>query len=127
MKSFLFTSTFINAAGAFTIGHNHGARIKLSQISSTAADIQEESNKPIVDPLGLYPKNSSEKEGAVLLKEDSEVICDERKVRDPMGLYPDGFMKGKSFEEEVLDTSNNPIHDPLGLYPKTLLKEPRES
>lgn len=121
MKSLLIATTLINASGAFTISHNVEARLKYSQLTMSTESVETINEKPIDDPMGLYPKSSIEnKDDKILFQEGSdEIICDERKVRDPMGLYPNGMLKEQDLEAEALETSKqNPIRDPLGLYPK---------
>ena len=121
MKSFAAASTLIVGVSSFSPEPHHFQQPQYLQMS-TSADM-EQVEKPIYDPMGLYPENSAEKKAnAIVMVDDSMPTTVERKIRDPLGLYTentqerqDGIVQGM---ESSVNYGKKVIYDPLGLYPQ---------
>merc|ERR1711906_99288 len=81
--------------------------------------------KPIFDPLGLYPENSPERmDDRIMPLETATAPPSTRAVVDPLGLHTENSRERKEglivplLEKVPLSSSRKPISDPLGLYPE---------
>lgn len=145
MKYTAATLTFVtaNQVMAFTPGRIEDRDCVGHQLASTAAavSIPPPTDRPIYDPLGLYPMDSEERKNGCIrsLEKDlfqfSETATTttnekgrQRPLYDPLGLYPknsperlDGRIQ--PLEADVTSsieyTNSLKILDPLSLYPST--------
>jgi len=74
--------------------------------------------------MGLYPESSVErKTNVIIMEDDSTPISDEKKIRDPLGLYTEDTperQEGLVVQQEVESLASEDkraVYDPLGLYP----------
>lgn len=107
---------------------NHDVRAT-STVSNEIEKTQKQTpaeERPLYDPLGLYPK-SSEDQGRIrpfFAEENTELESAKlnlyRKVRDPMGLYPKNSPEfQEALQEEqatVIANNEKPLYDPMNLY-----------
>jgi Chlorophyll A-B binding protein len=92
-------------------------------VSSPDDAVQKEGRsviqRPIFDPMGLYPASSEERrQGMIQSIEPAQKVS--ISINDPMGLYPRDsalFIDSFELEKESLVSQNRGLYDPLGLYP----------
>ena len=78
-------------AAAFAPQANNGVTLHKSALSAEAATLSSSPNKPIFDPLGLYPEDSPERLAGLIEPLESTSIQDvkNKEVLDPLRLYQD--------------------------------------
>jgi len=85
----------------------------------TAEDATVGTDRPIFDPMGLYPDTSEEKRQGRIRPLEPQMEL-ERRTRDPMGLYPkesSEFMRElEEYQVSRVGTHDRAIFDPMGLY-----------
>lgn len=117
LASMPLASTFMTPGG---LQHAKANDLKATA-EKTVTD--SETQRPIYDPLGLYPESSEEKkQGRVRPLEPKLKLSDyrDKKVRDPMGLYPKNSPEFlEAFQQEQaskIADNERPIYDPMSLY-----------
>ena len=110
------TAAFMTPASRHTTkSDSNGRSAVLSTEEITTEAVVKE--RPIFDPLGLYPTSSEEyQQGRIRVLEPTLQV--EKPVIDPMGLYPkNSEAYQESFQKELqYNTQVKPLYDPLGLY-----------
>ena len=104
-------------------GRSSHKNVVVSPEETKAETSASTNNRPIFDPLGLYPESSEEyQQGRIRQLEPTLKV--QKPVVDPMGLYPkDSSEYRESFTLEqryngITDNDDRPLYDPIGLYPQ---------
>ena len=97
--------------------HNSREAVLSPEETTTEGATKASDDRPIFDPLGLYPESSDEyRQGRIRVLEPTLEVT--KPVVDPMGLYPtdsDAYLE--SFEnEQSYSSQDRPLYDPLRLY-----------
>ena len=90
MKISAFTFASLPLTTAFTPQVNNNV-VSNNALQAEAASALPSPSKPVFDPLGLYPENSSERAAGLIKPLESATIQDDinKRVWDPLRLYSD--------------------------------------
>jgi len=126
----IFTASL--AASAFMVPGNYIqkkqaiTKVVASPDQDTKTERSASNNRPVFDPMGLYPESSEEvQQGRIQQLEPNLDV--KKPVIDPMGLYPPDSQEYKEYMEleKIYNggpydvNGNRPVFDPMGLYSET--------
>lgn len=116
-----FTFLMPFSVSAFTMRSPSGHRmnhLQKSQASSTVALAV----KPILDPMGLYGKNSPERLNGKIVNETVLTQSSNKVIYDPLNLYPSDSLEKKNGMIRALEPElvvQKAVIDPMKIYSKT--------
>jgi Chlorophyll A-B binding protein len=89
MKQTLFiVSSLVSSTGAFTPSFTKTAPVvRKTDVAVANLDIAPTTNKPIFDPLGLYPKESPERLAGIIQPLEPSSVNTKKIILDPLQLY----------------------------------------